>query len=198
MKIIDYLQAKYKQAYPTTCLLIEAKIFGIPYPLESGWLQKFSRVEITPTQLEVLKIALEKFVATKRPNWEWAQSGLNALDRAHVIERSVEIVSQGMPFSTNDWSHKIKAIYALNKGICHVCKCKPETYQVKHKVLIPALFLDYDNLVLLCKSCAADWQATPTKHKLSKYRDETPNVFAKRYLHPPRIGYMLYSHASRS
>lgn len=53
MKIIDYLNAKYGRG--SFCLLKkEAKVFGIPYPLEAGWVQAYGDREIDPAAMDSL------------------------------------------------------------------------------------------------------------------------------------------------
>lgn len=47
MNVLTYLQKKYEMDRPLSMLRSEAKIFGIPYPLVSGWLEKYGSTEIT-------------------------------------------------------------------------------------------------------------------------------------------------------
>lgn len=59
MKVRDYLTKKYK-AWPSTMLGTEAKVFGIPYPLRYGWLERYGDVEITPSMAEALMARLRQ------------------------------------------------------------------------------------------------------------------------------------------
>ena len=45
--VVEYLKEKYKVDTPTTLLAVEARIFGIPYPLQTGWLKKYGDTQIT-------------------------------------------------------------------------------------------------------------------------------------------------------
>jgi hypothetical protein len=48
MNVIDYLEAKYGEEGPRIVTTLEARAFGIKYPLQSGWLEKHGGQEITP------------------------------------------------------------------------------------------------------------------------------------------------------
>jgi hypothetical protein len=71
--IIEYLRCKYGTEKPTAMLKTEAKAFGMPYPLKSGWLAEFGGMEITPGMMHRLRDGL-----TKRGG-EKASAGLIAI-----------------------------------------------------------------------------------------------------------------------
>lgn len=62
MKIKDYLSSKYEVKVPTSMRCSEARIFGIPYPLKSGWLEKYGDQEISQ---EAQKRLVESLSARK-------------------------------------------------------------------------------------------------------------------------------------
>lgn len=72
--IIEYLRCKYKTDKPTAILKTEAKAFGMPYPLRSGWLIEFGGMEITPGMLHRLRDGLTRRGGVK------ASAGLAAID----------------------------------------------------------------------------------------------------------------------
>ena len=88
MKVIDYLQAKYKQKYPTTCLYIEAIVFGIPYPLMPAWIVRHGQNEISSDQCINLEKRLMACLGKPSKKTQWAESGLKAISRKEVIEKS--------------------------------------------------------------------------------------------------------------
>lgn len=47
MNIIEYLEAKYGAEGPRIVTAMEARAFGIKYPLQSGWLAKHGEQEIS-------------------------------------------------------------------------------------------------------------------------------------------------------
>lgn len=73
MLVREYLQQKYSVATPTTMMASEARIFGIPYPLQTGWLAAHGDIEITAPMLTRLAESLR---AKKAP---MAKEGLRVL-----------------------------------------------------------------------------------------------------------------------
>lgn len=73
MKIREYLEKKYGRDTSLGLLACEAKVFGIHYPLQSGWLADFGDQEITRRQRDVLLAALRKSKS------EHAPAGINVL-----------------------------------------------------------------------------------------------------------------------
>ena len=153
MKIREYLQAKYRSKYPTTCLWIEGKILGIPYPLQPAWLVRYGEQEITDDQLQTLKHRLSAYQDGPQSKAKWAAAGLFAIERRHVIERSVELFKDPAKYSSEDWVRAVAAITAMTKNSCSACGRSDQLLTIKHLVDVPALFLDYDNLVSLCTTC---------------------------------------------
>lgn len=161
MKVINYLQAKYRQRYPTTCKVFEAKIFGIPYPLESGWLTRYGGAEINLSMLSSLERGLRRALLSTSSNTAWAKEGLKAIDRAHIIDRSLAITSEGAPYQSADWHTAVRVLLTLSRHTCALCSVADKEFRVKHLVDIPALFLDFDNLLVLCAPCADIWDEQP-------------------------------------
>jgi hypothetical protein len=153
MRVIDYLQAKYRQKFPTTCLFAEASILGIPYPLQPAWLVRFGNNEITPEQSNKIRHRLTNSLGRPNKSQEWAESGLKALARASVIEISAKLYNQFDKYSTPEWRRAVAAVFALNKNCCSHCGAQTRDLTVKHLQDVPALFLDYDNLVPICGAC---------------------------------------------
>jgi hypothetical protein len=80
MKIIEYIKAKYGDGMPLAILKVEAKAFGIEYPLKAGWPEKHGDREITP---EMMKKCLDglKPIADRGVNY-----------RARFAKRGIEVL----------------------------------------------------------------------------------------------------------
>ena len=55
MKIEAYLQLKYQVRVPTVMTQAEADAFGVPYPLQNGWLEEHGQREMNLRRLRALK-----------------------------------------------------------------------------------------------------------------------------------------------
>jgi len=77
--VYDYLCAKYGVPRPTVMLYVEAKTFGIPWPLTTGWIGRYCDMPITADMAERLTKALEK-----KGNNESAKAGLSVLRTSHL------------------------------------------------------------------------------------------------------------------
>jgi 5-methylcytosine-specific restriction endonuclease McrA len=64
MQVLEYLQRKYGATMPSSILYVEAKIFGIPIPLESGWLSIYGKTEISEGMSYRLRQSLESRAKT--------------------------------------------------------------------------------------------------------------------------------------
>jgi hypothetical protein len=73
MNVREYLCAKYKTVQPGAILAMECRVFGIPYPLRSGWLDRYGHIEIT-TEMQTKLI--QQLLASKKDS-AWA--GLRVL-----------------------------------------------------------------------------------------------------------------------
>jgi len=60
MKLIEYLEEKYGEAGPRIVTVLEARAFGIKYPLQSGWLEKHGGQEITHEIARTLAAKLQE------------------------------------------------------------------------------------------------------------------------------------------
>lgn len=77
MKILEYLQKKYRKDKPSAISYAEADAFGIPYPLTSGWLDRHGDRDVTPYMIERLSSKLGTKAARH------AKKG-HPLSKAHV------------------------------------------------------------------------------------------------------------------
>lgn len=168
MKVIDYLQAKYGAGTPTTMLACEAKVFGIPYPLQHGWLRTHGQIEVTPDVAQRLAVAL------KRSRGSTAQAGLAVL-RAAWIELKRQPAANSDDFLQSKAWKRLR-LQALNKHgrRCQCCGASPATgavLNVDHVLprrLFPDLALRLDNLQVLCGDCnegKGNWDMTDARKK---------------------------------
>ena len=153
MRVKDYLQAKYGSGSTTTMLACEAKAFGIPYPLPTGWLRIYGELELTPDVAARLRTALQR---SSKPT---AVDGLRVLDKAWLeLKRQPDANSDGF-LQSKAW--KRLRLQALEKHgrRCQCCGASPATgavLNVDHVMprrLFPDLALRLDNLQVLCGDC---------------------------------------------
>ena len=81
MRVYSYLQIKYGTPTPQAILNVEANIFGIPLPLEHGWIARYKNVEITEPMMYRLYQALGR---KNKKNNEYTNRAL-ALVSGHVV-----------------------------------------------------------------------------------------------------------------
>ena len=178
MKVIHYLQAKYRQRYPTTCKRFEAKILGIPYPLETGWLLRYGDAEVDSDKLSALERGLRRVRMGGAPGAQWAEEGLKVIKRAQIIDRSLAITGDGMPYQTVDWDRAVRSVVGLSRRACGACGEEVAEPVIKHRLDIPALFLDFDNLILLCTPCGEWWGEQPRNQQGQLTRSSSKTLMA--------------------
>ena len=80
MNILQYLQAKYGVTKPTTMTCAEADAFGISYPLQTGWLEKHGKAEITDyMHKRLVKAMSKKANGKKKTSAEFSKKALAVL-----------------------------------------------------------------------------------------------------------------------
>lgn len=163
MKIIDYLRAKYCVSGPTTMLYIEAKAFGISYPLKSGWLREYGDTEVTPAMAAELRKQLPRKTQAS------AQKGLDVLDKAWLeIKRTPEPYDPAF-LESKAWKRLRYQALRKHGARCQACGATPETGarlnvdHIKPRLLFPGLALSLNNLQVLCSDCnegKGNWDMT--------------------------------------
>jgi len=86
MKVLEYLQQKYKGDSPTVLTNAEAKIFGIPIPLQKGWLAQYGGTEISSPMADALKAeAISRYQRGRRFSQQALDAiGVSALEYAAI------------------------------------------------------------------------------------------------------------------
>jgi 5-methylcytosine-specific restriction endonuclease McrA len=153
MKVVDYLQAKYGAGSTTTMLACEARAFGIPYPLPTGWLRIYGQLEITPD------VALRLADALGKSNKASAQDGLRVLRTAWIEIKRKPAANSDEFLQSKAWKRLRLQALELHGRRCQCCGASPETGAVlnvdhiKPRRLFPDLALRLDNLQVLCGDC---------------------------------------------
>jgi 5-methylcytosine-specific restriction endonuclease McrA len=165
MKIKEYLNAKYG-GRASTLLHCEAKVFGIPYPPPSGWLDTYGNSEISSTQAKKLKSTLEK------SNKESANQGLRVLQDAWIVlQNSPDVLSKDFLHS-KAWKRLRYQALKLHGNKCQCCGASPSigaVLNVDHilpRRLFPESALQIENLQVLCGDCnegKGNWDMTSFK-----------------------------------
>lgn len=168
MKMIDYLQAKYGAGKPTTMLAVEAKVFGVPYPLQSGWLQRYGQIEVTPDLAKRLAAEL------KASKGATAAAGVQVLRDAWIELKKKPSANADDFLQSKAWKRlRLQALH-LHGRRCQCCGASPATgavLNVDHVLprrLFPDLALRLDNLQVLCGDCnegKGNWDMTDARPK---------------------------------
>lgn len=194
MKVLEYLQKKYGVEQPNSLLNSEAKIFGIPTPLQSGWLQRYAAVEITPPMAFRLLQSLEVRAKKGRRFAQTAMDVLNGLPVEQPVRKKkpkkkakglrktyiTYPVSCNSDVSGNDFLYTYEwrrlRMTAIKKygAKCQCCGATPATGAVmnvdhiKPRKVYPELALDINNLQVLCHECnhgKGNWDMTDWRKK---------------------------------
>lgn len=159
MKIIDYLKAKYGVMKPTTILLVEAKSFGIPYPLRAGWLHKYGGVSITPDMSGLLYERLNKMIRDDHPNKQSAALGLKVLRHGRINFENLPKANSSEFLESSAWKRLRIQAFEKYGNKCQCCGASPEdgirlnVDHIQPRKLFPELALSLDNLQILCSDC---------------------------------------------
>jgi len=159
MKIIDYLKAKYGVMKPTTILLVEAKSFGIPYPLRAGWLRKYGGVSITPDMSGLLYERLSKMIRDDHPNKHSAALGLKVLRHGRINFENLPKANSSEFLESSAWKRLRIQAFEKYGNRCQCCGASPEdgirlnVDHIQPRKLFPELALSLDNLQILCSDC---------------------------------------------
>jgi 5-methylcytosine-specific restriction endonuclease McrA len=166
MKVVDYLQAKYGSGKTTTLLACEAAVFGIPYPLRSGWLKQHGGVEVTPDVARRLERALKASKA------ETAKDGLAVLQAAWIELKRLPDANSAAFLESKAWKRLRLQALNLHGRRCQICGSSAKTGDVLNvdhvlpRRLFPDLALRLDNLQVLCGVCnegKGNWDMTDAR-----------------------------------
>lgn len=180
VNVKEYLSRKYKVDTPTTMTKIEARAFGIPYPLRNGWLKEFGGREVWLKTLKILACDLDKRLKKQerrnKKNAKHTKSGLDLARRAAAkIDLQVQNVTSDAFLESYEWRRvRMEALKKYGPR-CQCCGATPadglkmHVDHIKPRRLFPHLALDVTNLQILCAECnhgkgnwdMTDWRATP-------------------------------------
>jgi len=159
MNVIDYLKAKYGVNKPTTILLVEAKSFGIEYPLKQGWLWRHGNTEITPEMANNLEARLKGMIEKDHPSKQSAMLGLDVLRTACIHLKKIPSARSKDFLMSKAWKRvRIQAFEKFGNR-CQCCGASPHdgvrlnVDHIKPRALFPHLALSLDNLQILCEEC---------------------------------------------
>lgn len=159
MKIIDYLKAKYGVTKPTTILSVEAKSFGIGYPLKQGWLWKYGGNEVTPEIAVKLEYLLKEMVRKDHPSKKSAELGLKVLQNACIHLKQIPSAKSKDFLQSKAWKRLRIMAFEKYGNRCQCCGATPQdgvklnVDHIQPRRLFPNLALSLDNLQILCEDC---------------------------------------------
>ena len=160
MRVCDYLNAKYGSG-ATTMLYVEAKAFGIPYPLPSGWMKTYGQAEISIDASKRLRAALEK---SDKPS---AKDGIKVLDAAWLELKTIPDANGKDFLNSKAW--KRLRFQALKRQACGASPASGAVLNVDHilpRRLFPESALQLENLQVLCGDCnegKGNWDMTDAR-----------------------------------
>lgn len=178
MKVREYLIDKYRVDKPTTMTKIEAKAFGIPYPLTRDWLLMYGDREIPQYKLSILSAAMEKKAERQEKRGRVSKFSRNAVDvcrkaQAPKIRPRADVTKDEF-LSSFEW-RKVRMMALKKYGSkCQCCGATPASGAVmnvdhiKPRKKYPDLALEIDNLQVLCGECnhgKGNWDETDWRQK---------------------------------
>ncbi len=140
MKFIDYLNKKYPSGN-FGLMALEAKVFRIRYPLQSGWLQKHRDDEITMLQIRELKALLQKKDKDiNKRTIEFLNGFFTGGDHIELIKSTILATFP-----------KVDSLIQENKKACFHCKFLQEEQsgEVQESVLALLRILDQKHIAEL-------------------------------------------------
>jgi hypothetical protein len=174
MRLKDYLSSKYKVSKPTIMLSCEARAFGIPYPLESGWLAKYGDREFTPDIAKTLTKSLTRLIENDAKNADSAKLSLKVIERAYLQLKTKPEANSVDFLQSKAWKRLRLEAFKIYGNLCQCCGASPSngaTLNVDHikpRRLFPELALDLKNLQILCGDCnegKGNWDMSDWRNK---------------------------------
>jgi hypothetical protein len=168
VKILEYLQHKYRVDTPTTMTKVEAGILGIPYPLRSGWLKKHGSREIPNWALVDLRAALTKRLK-KQEQHSSKGAAITRRGVAAALPKPAAPPASDAFLESYEWRRIRMHVLKLQGARCQCCGSTPadgvkmHVDHIKPRKLYPSLALDINNLQVLCEVCnhgKGNWDMT--------------------------------------
>lgn len=195
MNIRQYLRSKYKVTIPTTMTKCEARAFGIPYPLRSGWLELFGDMEITDLMTQKMMRSLSSRSAKQKKKGikksRHTDRGLAVL-RAYTDapkQAAKQWISSDAFYASREWKElRYKAIQ-IHGGRCQCCGATAahgvmiHVDHIKPRSKFPELELVLGNLQVLCDVC----NIGKSNKDDSDWRPVKPNEFDIRAIEHLRL-----------
>lgn len=182
MNIDAYLALKYGVARATTMTRREARVLGIPYPLQAGWRKIHGQREISEKTAKRLISAMELRHAMARAPKDAAiaddgvASAVEALKQAKWNPRAPAEPESDAFLRSYEWRRVRMQALKLYGARCMACGATPKdgarvhVDHIKPRRLFPALALDVDNLQVLCDECnhgKGNWDMTDWRQEMS-------------------------------
>lgn len=134
MNLLEYVKAKY----PNGTLALtktEAKIIGIAYPLEKGWMNKNRLIQITLQMYRMLRPYLES------KNNAYSKRAIVFLDR-HFEDNHIELVKTAISATFP----RVDLLAQQNRRVCTRCQSQQEEQNNEVRDNVSALLRILDDL----------------------------------------------------
>lgn len=211
MTILEYLQKKYSTRKPGMMTRFEADAFGIPYPLQAGWLAKHGSAVITGYMQEKISSAFGKKAAKREKRGKSAprfskqsadafasKSGPVSRPPIHKVHIESTPPKQRYVDPNSDefltsYAWRTLRMQALKKygAVCMCCGDSPQNGAVmnvdhiKPRKRFPHLALDLANMQILCGACnqgKCNWDETDWRPTVPEFEIYDPLDQVKEYL----------------
>lgn len=155
---------------------LEARIFGIKYPLEKGWIQKTKSLELSQSMLDEVTSKLPEYIENQKLKSDARKNKKNpkevitkALFKGNTLY--IKTIDANAPEFLFSYAWRVLRLKIIKKygAVCQCCGASPSTGAVinvdhiKPRKFYPELALDENNLQVLCHDCnhgKGNWDST--------------------------------------
>lgn len=196
MTAYEYILNKYGKGRTRVIILnaLEARIFGIQYPLKKGWIAKAKKLQVTKNMLDELSEKLPAYVALQRKKSEKKKKS-SCVTIVEYTENKAFFTDPKSDLFLKSFEWRRLRLKVIKKygAVCMCCGASPATGAVinvdhiKPRKFFPELALEETNLQILCHDCnhgKGNWDQTDWRPA------EQENVFdpVKECLDRMRLG----------
>jgi hypothetical protein len=184
MTAYEYIEAKYAKSRYKVIILnaLEARIFGIAYPLKKGWIQKAKTLQLTQSMLDEVAAKLPNYELNQKMKYGVKKQKKSKGKKATFAQPKVmpiyskSNIDPNSPEFLQSYAWKILRMKVLKKygATCMCCGDSPENGaimnidHIKTRKYYPELALDESNLQVLCGMCNGgklNWDMTDWRPK---------------------------------
>lgn len=184
MTAYEYIEAKWlKRRYKVIILnRLEAKIFGIPYPLKKGWIAKSKVLQLTQAMIDEANAKVPEYEYRQKLKLESKKNKKSTSKKATFVQPKVmptyskSNIGPNSPQFLMSFEWRVLRLKVIKKygAVCQCCGASPSTGAVinvdhiKPRKYYPELALTENNLQILYHDCnhgKSNWDETDWRPK---------------------------------